>query len=175
MSDAADLVAIARVVKVRGLRGEVAADVMTDFPERFDDLETVQARTPEGRALTLKLAACRWQGERILLQFVGYDAPETSQQLVGCILGVPESECVALEEDEFYDWQLIGCRVEHINGETLGTVREVLHYGPNEVLVIKAANAAPDYLIPFVSAICIKVELDNKLIRVDPPEGLLEF
>lgn len=175
MNDAAELVAIAQIVKVRGLRGEVVADVLTDFPERFDALETVQARTPQGQVLALELVNYRWHGERILLQFAGYDTPETSQALVGCVLGVPEAECVALETDEFYDWQLVGCQVVTTDGATLGTVREVLHNGPQDVLVVKREKAAPDYLIPFVAAICVEVELAQKLIRVDAPDGLLEL
>lgn len=175
MNDAAELVAIAQIVKVRGLRGEVAANVLTDFPERFDVLETVQARTPQGRLLALELDAYRWHGERILLKFADYDTPETAQALVGCILGVPEAECVELEPEEYYDWQLVGCQVVTVDGATLGTVREVLHNGPNDILSVKREIAAPDYLIPFVAAICVEVSITQKLIRVDAPEGLLEM
>ena len=81
-----------------------------------------------------------------------------------------------LAEDEFYDWELAGCRVETIGGEHLGSVREVLRTGGVEVLVVEsAAGAGRDYLLPLAEEICVEIDVENKLVRVDPPEGLLEF
>ena len=171
----ADLVAVARVVKTRGVRGEVVADVLTDFPERFDDMETLTALAPTGRVSVLEIEDFWWQNERLVLKFAGYDTPEQSRELVGCELAVHEAECVELEEDEFYDWQLAGCRVETVAGEQLGRVRGVLRYGPNEVLAVVCEATQREYLIPFVAAICVEVKIGEGLIKVDPPEGMLEF
>ena len=170
-----ELVAIARGLKVRGLRGEIIAEVLTDFPARFDDMREMQALAPDGRRFTLELTGHWFQNDRVVLKCAGYDTPEQAQALVGCTFAIPEDECVALDDDEFYDWELAGCRVETITGETLGTVREVLHYGPNEVLTVKSEETGREYLIPFAAAICVEVDIAERLVRVDPPEGLLEF
>ena len=170
-----ELVAVARAVKTRGLRGELVADLLTDFPERFEGLERLVAITSEGRCTRLALEDHWFQGGRIVLKFAGYDSIEEASALVGCEFAVPEAERVELPEDEYYDWELAGCRVETIEGETLGHVREVLKTGGVEVLIVEREADGREHLIPLAEAICVLIDVENKLIRVDAPEGLLEF
>jgi 16S rRNA processing protein RimM len=168
-----DFVAIAKVAKTRGLRGEVVAELLTDFPERFEGLTDVTGILPNGERTDLKIERYFFQKGRIVLKFVGYDTIERGEELRGVEVSVPESDAVELETDEFFDWQLEGCRVESIEGETIGTVRELLRTGGTEVLIV--AGTDKDYMIPFAGSICIDVDVDKKVIRIDPPEGLLEF
>ncbi len=170
-----DLVAVARVVKVRGLRGEVAADLLTDYPERFARVERLIAVSPAGARLTLKVEQSRLHAGRVLLRFAGYETPEAARALVGMELTVPESEAVQLGEGEFFDWQLEGCRVETVEGRALGRVARVLHYGAAPVLVVREEGGdAREHLIPLAESICVEIDTEAKLIRVDPPEGLIE-
>ena len=171
MSD--DLVAIAKVVKTRGIRGELSADVLTDFPERFDNLERVFAVGDDGKSTEIKLEKFWFQNNRVILKFAGFDTIETSETLRGCEICVPESEAVSLEEGEFFDWELTDCAVETVEGEKIGCVTEVMRTGGTEILVVK--NGEKEYLIPFAETICTEVDVANKLIKVDAPEGLLEF
>ena len=177
MSDDAgeELVAVARAVKVRGLRGEVVAELLTDFPERFEGLDNLIAVAPDGSRATLALEEHWFHGGRIVLKFAGYDSVEAASELVGREFAVPEAERVELEEDEFYDWELAGCRVETVAGERLGTVREVMRTGGVEVLVVESSGGEGEYLIPMAEDICVRIDIEEKLVRVDPPEGLLEF
>jgi 16S rRNA processing protein RimM len=170
-----ELVVVARAVKTRGLRGELVADLLTDFPERFEGLERLLGVMADGRIMPLALEDHWLQGGRIVLKFTGYDSIEEAKALVGCDLAVPESERVELPEDEYYDWELAGCRVETVEGEYLGRVREVLRTGGVEVLVIDGDATAREHLIPLAEEICVEIDVENKLIRVDAPEGLLEF
>lgn len=168
-----ELVAVARVVKTRGIRGEVAAALLTDFPERFEGLEELIAVTPDGGRRVLAVEESWLHGGRVIFKFEGYDTPEDARELVGYELTVPESEAVELEEGEFFDWQLEGCRVETISGEELGTVAAVHHYGASPLLAVKGGDGR-EHLIPLVVSICIEIDVESKLIRVDPPEGLIE-
>ena len=168
-----ELVAIAKVAKSRGLRGEIIADVLTDFPERFAETEDVIALLPNGEQFELKIEAFRFQKDRILLKFAGHDSIEQAEALRGAEICIPESEAVALDADEFFDWQLENCEVETIEGEKIGRVKEIMRTGGTEILVVEGETK--DYLIPFAEAICPHVDTENKLIRVDLPEGLLEF
>ena len=168
------LVAVARVVKTRGIRGEVAAALLTDFPERFEGLEELIAVTPAGGRRVLAVEKSWLHGGRVILKFEGYDTPEDAQALVGYELTVPESEAVELEEGEFFDWQLEGCRVETVAGREVGTVTEVHHYGAAPVLGVKGVGGR-EHLIPLVVSICVEIDVARKLIRVDPPEGLIEI
>jgi 16S rRNA processing protein RimM len=169
-----ELVIVARVAKPRGVKGEVAADLLTDFPERFEWLEELIAVFPGGRRERLALEGQWLHGDRVVLKFEGYDSPEESAALAGCELAVPESEAVELEEGEFYDWQLEGCRAETIEGRELGTVREVLHTGGEAPVLVIRDEAEREHLVPLAESICVEIDTDAKLIRVDAPEGLLE-
>ena len=174
-SSAEELVAVARAVKTRGLRGEIVAELLTDFPERFEGLEKLIAVAPTGERKSLELEDHWLQGGRIVLKFAGYDSIEEAAALVGYEFAVTEAERVHLPEDEFYDWELAGCRVETIEGERLGVVREVMKTGGVEMLVVENPDGAREHLIPLAEEICVEIDIDNRLVRVDPPEGLLEF
>ncbi|MDT5159057.1 MAG: rRNA processing protein RimM [Acidobacteriota bacterium] len=172
---AIELVIVARVAKARGLKGEVAADLLTDFPERFDWVEELIAVFPGGRRERLELESHWPHGDRVVLKFRGFDSPEEAAALAGCELAVPESEAVELEEGEFYDWQLEGSLVETIEGRPLGTVREVLHTGGEAPVLIIRDEVERENLVPLALSICVEIDVSAKLIRVDAPEGLLEF
>ena len=168
-----DLVAIARIVKPRGLRGEVVAEILTDFPERFEGLETVTAVMPDASRRELKIEEHWYQSGRVVLKFVGYDTIELGETLRNAEICVAEAEAVQLEADEYFDWELAGCRVETLDGAEVGVVLEIMRNGGTEILVVEGGEK--EYLIPFASRICPEVDIDKRLIRIDPPDGLLEF
>lgn len=167
-----ELIAIARIARPRGIRGELVAEVLTDFPERFDGLKDATAVLPDGGRRELKIENAWFQNERIVLKFEGVDSIEAGDELRDAEICVPESDAVDLDEGEFFDWQLEGCVAVTVDGEPLGTVKELMRTGGTEVLVIEGDR---EYLIPFAESICTDVDIENKRIVVDPPEGLLEF
>jgi 16S rRNA processing protein RimM len=166
-----EFVAIARIARPRGVRGELVAEVLTDFPERFEGLEKVTAVLGEERR-DLKIENAWFQNERIVLKFSGVDSIDAAEKLRGAEICVPESAAVDLDEGEFFDWQLEGCEAVTLGGERLGTVKELMRTGGTEILVVEGDR---EYLIPFAESICTEVDIENKRIVVDPPEGLLEF
>jgi len=168
-----DLVAIAKVVRPRGLKGEVFAEMLTDFPERFDGLENVTAVLQDTKRTELKIEDFRFQSKRLVLKFAGYDSADAAETLRNSEICVAETEAVELDEDEYFDWEIEGCAVETISGDALGTVRELQRTGGTENLLVDGDGR--NYLIPFAESICVEVDIENKLIKVDPPEGLLEF
>jgi 16S rRNA processing protein RimM len=168
-----ELVAIAKVVKPRGLRGEVVADLLTDFPDRFEGLEDVVAVAADGSRSDLKIEGFWFQKDRVILKFDQVDTVEQAEEIRGLEICVPESDATTLDEGEFYDWQLEGCEVETLDGDRIGIVRELMRTGGTEVLVVEGNGR--DHLIPFAEAICTDVDIENRKIRIDPPEGLLEF
>lgn len=168
-----DLVAIARIIRPRGIRGELVAEVLTDFPKRFDGLKESTAVLPNGGRRELKIENAWFQKERIVLKFEGVDSIESADELRGSDICIPEADAVALDEGEFFDWQLEGCAVVTVEGDALGTVRELMRTGGPEILVIDGKEK--EYLVPFTESICTVVDVENKKIVIDPPEGLLEF
>jgi 16S rRNA processing protein RimM len=168
-----ELVAIARIVKPRGIKGELASEILTDFPERFDDLETVTAVMPDASRRKLTIEDHWFQSGRIVLKFEGIDSIELGETLRGAEICVDEADVVELDESEYFDWQLAECSVETVDGTSLGKVTEVMRTGGTEILVVK--GEAKEYLIPFAESICVDVDIEKRLIKVAPPEGLLEF
>lgn len=165
------LVAIARIVKPKGLKGEVVADILTDFPDRFENLESVLIGESADRHLVLERFS--FHKNRVTLKFEGVDSIEDAEKLRELDVCVLESETVELEDDEYFDWDLQGCTVTTVDGAEIGTVKEVFRAGENINLVV--AGTEKEHMIPFVEAICTEVDIENKKIFVVLPEGLLEF
>lgn len=149
------------------------AEVVTDFPERFEGLKRITAVLGDGSRQEMTLEDLWFQKGRIVLKLAGIDSVEAAEPLRNADICVPESEAAELNEDEFFDWQLQGCAVETIDGQELGTVASVMRTGGTELLVVKGKTR--EYLIPFAAAICTNVDVEKKLITIDPPEGLLSF
>ena len=168
-----DLVLIARAVKTHGLKGEVVAELLTDFPERFEDLDRVVLVSPGGEQKTVTIEDFWFQKDRVVLKIAGYEDVDAARRLIGYQFAVPESDRVQLEEDEFYDWELEGCTVK-VGDESIGQVRSVLKTGGTEILVVSDASGK-EKLVPLASDIVLAIDPAAKTIVVDPPEGLLDL
>jgi 16S rRNA processing protein RimM len=169
-----DLIIVARAVRTRGLKGELVADVLTDFPERFEHVSELSGVGPGGEHKQLELESYWFQNDRMVLKFAGYDSIESARALVGYEFGLPEAERVELSQDEFYDWELEGCAVANKLGESVGKVREVMRTGGVELLVVED-EARREILIPMAQSIVVDIDVSNKKILIDPPEGLLDL
>ncbi len=168
-----DLVLIARAVKTHGLKGEVVAELLTDFPERFEDLEEVVLLSPGGEQKTGNIEDFWFQKDRVVLKIAGYDDVDAARGLIGYEFAVPESDRVQLEEDEFYDWELEGCTVK-VGDHSIGQVRSVMKTGGTEILVVND-ESGKEMLVPLASEIVLAIDTSAKTILVDPPEGLLDL
>lgn len=169
-----ELIIVARAVRTRGLKGEIVADVLTDFPERFERISDLLGVGPDGKRRPLKLESHWFQHDRMVLKFFGYDNIESAETLVGYEFGLPEAERVELSEGEFYDWELEGCLVEIANGPAIGRVREIMRTGGVELLVVED-DTRREHLIPMAQSIVVKVDIPSRTILLDPPEGLLDL
>lgn len=172
-SGSSELVVIARAVRPRGLKGEVVAELLTDFPDRFEDVEDLVLVSPNGEQKTKRLEEYFFQNDRVVLKLAGYDDVETAKELVGVEFAVPESERVPLPADYYYDWELEGCTVK-VGAESIGTVKSILKTGGTEILVV-AGESGKERLIPLADSIVVAVDAVQKTIVVDPPEGLLDL
>jgi len=169
-----DLIFVARTVKTRGLKGELVADLLTDFPERFELISQLEGIGPNGEPKQLILESYWFQNGRVVLKFSGYDSIESAKTLVGYELGLPEEERIKLPNGEFYDWELEGCSVEIQRGSTIGNVREVMRTGGVELLVVED-ETRQEHLIPMAQSIVVEIDISNRKILIDPPEGLLDL
>lgn len=168
-----DLITIAYIARPQGIRGEVIADLLTDFPERFASLKTAQVKKASGDLLNLELESHRFHKGRILLKFAGYDTMDAAEDLRDARVVIVRDQLVKLPEDSYYEFDLIGCDVVMASGEPVGSVTGVRHYGAAPLLAVVGDER--EHLIPLVSSICLEVDVANKRVVIDPPEGLLEL
>ena len=168
------LISVARAVRTRGLKGEVVADLLTDFPERFELIEELIAIAPDGVRQKLTLDDYWFQNDRVVLKLAGYDDVEKAGELVGFEFAVPESDRVPLADSEYYDWELEGCSVSIVGGAAIGKVQSVVKTGGTEILAV-VDDAGNERLVPLADSIVVEINTTEKTIVIDPPEGLLDL
>lgn len=152
---------IGRVLKAHGVRGGLRVEPLTDFPDRFNPGRQV---TVEGRLLTISRS--QQSDEGLIVTFAGIEDREQAAALRGAYITVPLDDARPLPADRYYHFQLVGLTVvDSRGGGTLGTVREVLSYPANDVLLVTGAGG--ERLVPMVSSVILKVDLDVGQITVD--------
>ncbi|MCV7055138.1 ribosome maturation factor RimM [Mycolicibacterium gilvum] len=171
-----DLV-VGRVAKAHGVTGELTVEVRTDDPQgRFVRGAVLRGRPPRGGAeREYVIESVRTHGDRLLVRFDGVADRDAADALRGTVFLVDSADLPPIEDpDEFYDHQLEGLTVITVSGGEVGKVAEVLHTAAGELLAVRTADDT-EVLVPFVSAIVLSVSLDDQLITIDPPDGLLEL
>jgi 16S rRNA processing protein RimM len=174
MANQEDLIVVAHIVKTRGLRGELVADLLTDFPDRFEKLESLIGVSGSDDKRSLQIEEQWFHGDRLVLKFAGFDSIDEAKELVGYDLAVPASDRLELPAGTFYEWELVGSLVETVGGKPVGKVAGVMHTGGVEMLSV-VDETGRDRLIPMAGDIVVEIDKERKLIRIDPPEGLLEL
>ncbi len=169
-----ELINVARIVRPQGRNGEVIADLLTDFPERFARLDMVRIRLANGERLTLKLVRARPHKGRVILKFEGYDSIDQAEMLRHAHLVITREELIDLPENTFYEFDLIGCEVVTVAGKPVGRVTRVQNFGAAPLLSV-VDQERREYMIPLALSICVGIDTKQKRIVVDPPEGLLEL
>jgi 16S rRNA processing protein RimM len=166
-------VSIARIVKTRGIRGEVSAELLTDFPERFASVGQVRILCSENQYWE-DLEGYWFHQERVILKFRGRDLPDTVQELVGGEVQIPEDQRVSLPEGSYYDSDLIGCRV--LEGEEpLGKVVRILKMGAEMSNLVISGEKGEELMVPLVQKMISRIDVQQKLIQVKLPPGLVEL
>jgi 16S rRNA processing protein RimM len=166
------LVAVGRIVRPQGRRGEVRLEALTDAPERLRDLrECWLLPPPAGERRDVE--AVWFQGGVPVVKLAGSASISDAQALVGRLLTIPRAAVRRLPPDRFYAFDLVGCRVETPEGAPLGTIAEVLTGPEHDYWTVHRDGGA--WLLPAVTAIVERVDLTTRRVVVRPPEGLVEL
>jgi 16S rRNA processing protein RimM len=165
---------VGKIVNTHGIRGEVRVISRTDFPEeRYKVGNSLLLFMPGSKdPVELVIKSHRTHKNFNLLTFEGYDNVNQVEAMKGGILKVPESQRGELEEGEFYFQDIIGCTMVTSEGEEIGKVVEILTPGANDVWVVKGSKGK-EVLIPYIEDIVKKVDIEEKMIVIEPMEGLL--
>ena len=162
---------IARIVKRRGVRGEVAAELLTDFPERFSSLDEVRIFNGE-REYWEEIEKHWFHKNRVILKFRGRDRPEEVEELIGGDVQVSEDQRVTLPQDNYFHSDLIGCTVLE-DEEVLGRVTGILGTGAAGCNLVVTMAEGREFMVPLVRKFVLKVDVGQKVIQVNLPSGLV--
>lgn len=160
-------VAVGRITRAHGVRGEVAVLVLSEVPGRFADGATLWLE--DGRTLTV--VSSKRHGDRLLVRFREVRDREQAAALHKALLVVPESTSPALPEGSWWDHQIEGCAVETETGRALGTVRQVIHTTANDVWSA-VDDAGAETLIPVLKDLIVFVDVGARRIVVREVPGL---
>jgi 16S rRNA processing protein RimM len=170
--------AIGRLRRPHGVRGEIQMEVLTDFPERIKPGARVYAGLHH---LPLTVRSARWHDRVLLIAFERYHTPEEAGELRNQPVFVTVADRPPLAEDEYYHHQILGLRAIDENQRLLGTVVEILETGANDVYVIRPEGAlyaavpdtAPDAAQP--SPERRKPSLQREILLPATEETILEI
>jgi 16S rRNA processing protein RimM len=165
------LLLIGEIVGPHGLRGQVKLYAVTN---RVDHLQA-KIRTvyvgPKHTAYQLR-GIIEHKPGLLLLALEGVSTREQAEALRGSEVSIDERDAAPLAADEYFIHQLYGLRVVTTSGEEIGTVREVIETGANEVLVVTREGQA-DALIPMIHDVVRELDVASSTIVIEPIAGLL--
>lgn len=164
---------VGRITRPHGLRGQVVVHPETDFvEERFAGGATVWTRSAAGDE-QLTIVSSRVQNGRPIVGFEGFACIEDVERLAGLELRVPEETLQPLRPGTYYEHQLVGCGVETTDGDVVGEVAKVEGGGGASRLTVNGPRG--EILIPLAVDICVEIDVANRRIRINPPDGLLDL
>lgn len=170
-ADLPERVAVGRVLRPHGVRGEVVVEVLSDVPGRLAPGRSLKASWAGRPARNLTVESYRVHKTGALVRFAGSEDRDQAEELRDALLEVDRSEVPAAPEGTYYWYQLLGCRC-WVDGEDLGEVTDLVEDGGGLLLVVsKEGRQVP---IPFVQSFLKEVDVERGRIELDLPEGLLE-
>lgn len=159
---------VGRIGRAHGVLGEATIEVRTDDPDlRFAVGEKLTLEN--GNSLTV--AGNRWHNQILLLSFVGITDRNKIEELRDQLL-YAEVDIKANQPGEYHFQQLIGCEVVLANKSKLGIVQEIVQLPGQDLLSVETEKG--EVLIPMVKQIIVSIDVDQKIIQINPPEGLLD-
>lgn len=173
---------VARLVRPHGVRGEIAAEILTDFPQHLKRLDAVDlwdstCHTVSHGVQRKTVRSCwlsKSRGGQAIFHFQGVDSVDEAKKLVGFEVQIPLKARHPLPEGSYYVTDLIGCEVVDATGRALGIVREVQSAGEAVAGTPNLAVDSPsgELLIPLAQDICVTIDLAARRIIVVLPDGL---
>jgi 16S rRNA processing protein RimM len=170
-------VIVARLVRPQGRHGEILADLLTDFPERFAErkqLFLVASESERAPAREVTLERYWLHKGRVVLKFSGVDSIDNAEPLRRLLVAIPAGERVPLTGDAVYISDLIGCDVVDVVSEPASIGKVAGMDREAGLLVVQPAHGG-EILIPFAKAYLVRIDLAGKRIEMRLPSGLLDI
>ncbi|GAB5489847.1 MAG: ribosome maturation factor RimM [Phototrophicaceae bacterium] len=167
--------ALGKILRPHGIRGEIRMKILTDYPERFiNDLKTIYLgeKVTQDNADAYSLKSARFHKDFLLITLDEVKSRNDAETLRGKMVMIDIDNAVPLEDGEFYLYQLIGLTVQTDDGIELGQLKEVIETGANDVYIVKGREFG-EVLLPAHEETIVSIDFEAKLITMTLPEGLL--
>jgi 16S rRNA processing protein RimM len=169
-----EFVTIARLVRARGNKGELVAELESDDPGLLSGLPEVQLWDGATRRLPGRVMEAWPHKGRVVVKLEGVDTIERAEGLAGWEIQIPLAQRSPAPQGRFYISDLVGCSVvDRRSNRLIGEVTGIMETGGTPLLEVKGPER--EILVPFATAICVEVDAAGRLIRADLPEGLEEL
>ena len=175
---------LARIRRPQGRKGEVLAEILTDFPEKFAERRQLWLLPGTPASVSTSVGprpvelTNHWLHKGgIVLHFAGVDSISAAEELKGMMVAVPQTQRAPLAADEIYIGDLIGCMLVDVAGAeavTVGAIENVDRSGgAAPLLVVRGAHG--EVLIPFAKSYLRRIDLEGKRVEMALPEGLVDL
>lgn len=170
MATRPEYITVGRFGRPRGVSGEIYVTPATDDPDRFLELTDIYV-VAEGIRRKLHLESVAVIGGRPVVKVEGIDSREEAVRLTNQSVEIPLASARALPEGSYYQFDLVGCRAVGTDGTDYGVIDEVMFYPANDVYRIRSDRFG-DVLFPAVDRFIVRVDIEEKLVIIEPPDGL---
>ncbi|MCR5452110.1 MAG: ribosome maturation factor RimM [Lachnospiraceae bacterium] len=164
-----DFLQVGVILRPHGLKGAVKVYPTTDDVKRFSDLKEAVIETKKGN-IPVKIRSVQYFKDQVILSFDKFLTIEEVEPLKKCPVLVSRKDAVPLGEDEFYIADLIGLSVITDEGEKLGSLKDVMVTGANDVYVV--GDEASEILIPAIHECILDVDIEGGVMKVHLLPGL---
>lgn len=168
-----DLLQVGIITSTHGVRGEVKVYPTTDDSRRFRRLKEVVLDTGREK-LNLEIEGVKFFKQFVILKFKGLDNINDIEKYRQKSLYVTRKNAVRLQRDEYFIADLIGLKVQDEDGAELGTVKDVIETGANDVYEVEMADGR-SLLLPAIKQCILNVDVENGMMQVHVLEGLLDL
>ena len=168
-----DLLQVGIITSTHGVRGEVNVYPTTDDPRRFRRLKEVVLDTGMEK-MNLEIEGVKFFKQFVILKFKGLDNINDIEKYRQKSLYVTRKNAVRLQRDEYFIADLIGLKVQDEDGKELGTVKDVIETGANDVYEVEMADGK-SLLLPAIKQCILNVDVENGTMQVHVLEGLLDL
>ena len=168
-----DLLQVGIITSTHGVRGEVKVYPTTDDPRRFRRLKEVVLDTGREK-INLEIEGVKFFKQFVILKFKGLDNINDIEKYRQKSLYVTRKNAVRLQRDEYFIADLIGLKVQDEDGKELGTVKDVIETGANDVYEVEMADGR-SLLLPAIKQCILNVDVENGMMQVHVLEGLLDL
>lgn len=164
-----DYIQVGKIVNTHGIKGDVKVVPLTDDIKRFEKLKTVFIGDEK---LELEIINVSYIKGNVLLRFKNYEDINDIEKFKNDEVWIDKKDKIKLPKDSFFLDDILGLEVYLTDNNHLGTIKDILQPGANDVYVVKSGKK--EYLIPAIKDVIKEVDIDNKKMIIEPIEGLLE-